>query len=154
MYYFKDLIIEKTKSKSRAVFGAIAFVFAILYIGIQIITDKIMEPYQWIFSLYFVGFGLVHTLGGMGHPVEHIMGRSFIELNDKDIKVKRFMFKKANITPWDTIQNVSFTKNKILFTLKDNSKTSIPYTIIQYSWLQELKEIIEEHCNDRKIQII
>jgi len=113
-----------------------------------------MEPYQWIFSLYSVGFGLVHTLGGMGHPVEHILGRSFIELNDKDIKVKRFIFKKANITPWNTIQNVSFTKNRILFTLKDNSKTSIPYTIIQYSWLQELKEIIEKHCNDRKIQII
>lgn len=153
MEYYKDLLKEKQQSKLRLFIGILFFAVSIAWITMKMIENKPIETFDWVYSGIFLLNALIHILGAVGYPFEGLFGKAFIQIDNRSIRIKSWIFEKEQSAVWDDIQSIEFKMNQLLLSEKDDSCTSISLSKLEYLWVQEIKDTLRNLASKKDIHI-
>ncbi|MBS0011219.1 MAG: hypothetical protein KFF49_07405 [Bacteroidales bacterium] len=153
MDYSRDLLKEKKKSKFALILGILSFVFAIFWIIIKLNDKNVLSTFDWIYSFLFLLNGISHTSSGLGYSIERLIGKAFIKIDNQVIKIKTGAFDKEQSIDWSEISSIDYKPNNFMITKKDSSIFKLSMTKLEYSVIQEIKNVIDKIGNDKNILI-
>lgn len=154
MEYFKDLNKALKKSKTALVFAGIAYLVAILYVPLMIHAKGTFSWFDLGYSLLMVINGLSLTLSGTGrNSIDSLFGKAFIKINNDVIIKKIGAFEKEHRIDWSDIKSIDYKLNNFLITKNDNSIIKFTMTKLEYSVIQEIKDIIAKIGAEKNIPV-
>ncbi len=153
MDYSRDLLKEKKKSKFALILGILSFVLAIFWITLRLIENNALSLFDWIYSFFFLLNGVSQTLSGLGYSIERLIGKAFIKIDNQAIKIKTGAFDKEQSIDWSEIRSIDYKPGNFIITKNDNSTYKLTMSKLEYSVIQEIKNVIDKIANDKKISI-
>ena len=153
MEYYKDLLKENKRSKFRVFLGLSFLVVAVAWIATKQVNNEPIMTFDWIYSGIFALNALVHTIGGLGYPIEGLIGKAFIKVDENMMTFKLGVFEKRKTVSWENIQSLDYKANQLLISKKDNSRLILALSKLEYSIVQEIKTSLISLANKKGIKI-
>ena len=153
MQYYKDLLKENKRSKFRVFIGLSFLVVAVVWITIKQTENEPIKMFDWIYSGIFALNALVHTIGGLGYPIEGLFGKAFIKVDDNIIEFKFGVFEKEKTVDWENIRAIDYKANQLLIAKNDDSHLTIALSKLEYSMVQEIKNILTALANKKGVKV-
>lgn len=153
MNYTKNLLELKKKSKSATIFGIISCILAITIIVINYLNHENIPFYLWIFSIYFLLSGIANIMAGQGHSIDRLFGKAFIEINNEKISLKTGVLQKVQAVNWKEIDSIDYKLNNLIITKTDKAMVKLALNRLEYSVIQEIKEVVNIIGTDKEIDI-
>ena len=153
MNYSKDLLKEKKKTKFGIVLGILFFVIAISWIPIRLIEKNTISSFDWFYTIIFILNGLSQIMVGLGYSVERLIGKAFIKIDNQVIKIKTGAFDKEQSIDWNDINSIDYKPSNFIIIKNDKSSFKLTMTKLEYSVIQEIKNVINEIVNNKTIKI-
>ncbi len=153
MDYSKDLLKEKKKSKFALIFSLLFYVVAISWIPIRLVENGAISGFDWFYTSIMFLNGLSQTMAGRGYSIERLIGKAFIKIDNQVIKIKTGAFDKEQSIDWSEISSIDYKPSIFIITKNDNSICQLTMTKLEYSEIQDIKNVIDKIANDKKIAI-
>lgn len=153
MEYIKDLNKGLKKSKPALVFAFLAYLIAILWIPFRFHERGSFSWFDLGYSLIIAVNGLSLTLTGLGSSIDRLFGKAFIKINSEVIIKKIGAFEKEQRIDWSDIKTIDYKPTNFLITRNDNSTYKLTMTKLEYSVIQEIKNVISKIGADKNISI-
>jgi len=153
MEYAIDLLKNSKKSKPRIFFGLAMIVLSLLYIYLKIEDSEPVAIFAWIYSGVFLISGLANILEGFGYSIDKVFGKAYIEINDKEIKIKTDIFIREESISWDNIDKIEYKTNKFLITKKDSTVFTFYLSKFEYAVVQEIKNVVVKMSNNKGVKV-
>lgn len=153
MEYFNDLLKEKRKSTLALILGLLSFAFAILWISLKLTEKDALSAFDWLYSTFIFLYGVWLTVSGLGYSIERLFGKAYIQIDDAAIKIKMGVFDKEQYIEWSAVSSVNYKPNNFTVTRNDATACKIKMAKLDYSTIQEIKNIIYKIANDKKISV-
>jgi len=153
MDYSRNLLKVKKKSKFALILGILSFIFAIFWISLKLIDKNFLSTFDWIYSFLFLLNGVSHTSSGLGYSIERLIGKAFVKIDSNVIKIKTGTFDKEQTVDWSDINSIEYKPSNFMITRNDNSVYKLSMTKLEYSVIQEIKNVIDKIGNDKKISV-
>ena len=151
MKYSKDLLKRRKKSKIGIAFGVFIIIVAISLAPVRLLVEGSVSGYHWPYTIIFLLNGLNQLMAGLGYSIDRLMGKAFIEIDNKVIRLKISAFGKEQNVSWDKINSIEYRPNKFIVTKKDKTQLVLSIYKLEYSVIQEIKNTIKEIANEKKI---
>ena len=153
MNYSKDLLKEKKKSKFALILSILFYVIAIGWIPIRLSEKGSISGFDWLYtSIMFIN-GLSQTMAGFGYSIERLIGKAFIKIDSQVIKIKTGAFDKEQSIDWSEINSIEYKPSNFMITKNDKTIFKLSMTKLEYSVIKEIKNVINEIGNDKKISV-
>lgn len=153
MEFYKDLLVKNKKSKFRVVLGLFFLLVAVAWIAVKQMDNEPIKMFDWIYSGIFALNAVVHTIGGLGYPIEGLVGRAFIKIDKNSISFKLGRFEKEESVSWEDVQAIDYKVNQLLILNKDESQLILSLSKIEYSIVQEVKGKLTVLSNKKGIKV-
>lgn len=153
MNYTKNLLELKKKSKFALVLGITSCVLAITMIIIYYLHSHKIEAYMWTFPIFFLQSGIANIIASQGYAPERLIGKAFIEIDEKKISLKTGIFQKLQTVEWKGIDAINYKLNNLVVTKTNKSTVRFALSRLEYSTIQEIKEVVNTIANDKDINI-
>ena len=153
MNYYKNLQRKTEKSKLVIILSLFSILFGISYFALIIMSKKGLMLYNWIYSVYFILYGLILILREIGYPIESLIGKSFVKINEQELSIKANILEKEQKINWSEIQKLNYHMGKFIVTKKDASTLEFVLTKLDYKTVQEVKEFVFEMAKRKDILI-
>ena len=153
MNYSKNLLKGRQKSKFAIVIGILFFMIAISWIPVHLIENGSVSGFDWFFMIIFLLNGLYQTMAGLGYSIDNLIGKAFIEIDHRVIRIKTGAFDKEHSVSWDEIYSIDYKPNKFIITKNNKTKLNLTISKLEYSVIQEIKNVISEIANKKEISI-
>ncbi|MCB9002398.1 MAG: hypothetical protein H6537_10560 [Bacteroidales bacterium] len=144
MKYIKDLNKGLKKSKPALFFALLAYLIAILWIPFRLNERGSFSWFDLGYSLIIAVNGLSLTLTGLGSSIDRLFGKAFIKINSEVIIKKIGAFEKEQRIDWADIKTIDYKPTNFLITRNDNSTYKLSMTKLDYSVIQEIKNVINK----------
>ena len=138
----KNLLKKVEKNPLFVFLGIMFLVIAILWLLSKRWNNESVKIFDCIYSGIFALNALIHMMRGFGYPIEGFIGKAFIKIDSNRIQMKSGIFKKEQIAIWDLVQSIDCKANQLVIRKNDNSCILFPFSEIEYSTVQELKNIL------------
>lgn len=152
MDYSKDLLKEKKKSRFALGLSILFYLLAIAWIPIQLIDEDTISVFDWFYVFVMFFNGLSQTMGALGYSVDRLIGKAFVKIDDQVINIKTGAFAKEQSIEWSQISSIYYQPGNFTITKTDNSTCTLTLSKLEYSVIQEIKSVIENMANDKKIR--
>lgn len=106
-----------------------------------------------VYSLIIAVNGLSLTLTGIGSSIDRLFGKAFIKINSEVIIKKIGAFEKEQRIDWSDIKTIDYKPTNFLITRNDNSTSRLTMSKLEYSVIQEIKNVIAKIGADKKISM-
>lgn len=113
MELYVDLLQKGKKSKNNIAFGFVWLILGVVYFFSKIYAGQDVAYTDYIFSVGFVLLGTFFLFKGFGKPLERYLGKSYLQLTKKELRLKRTVFEKEKEYLWDDIKAANFDENKL-----------------------------------------
>jgi hypothetical protein len=153
MEYYRNLLKDNQKSTFRLILGILFLIGSIFIITDRIIDYKSISAFDWSFSAIFALNGLINISKGLGTSMERFVGKAYIQIDINTFNIKYEVYNKVQTIDWQDIQLVGFGPHAFIFQIKDLSTRLFPITKFDNSCISDMKEIISEIADYRKIKI-
>lgn len=153
MNYSKNLLAERKKSKFALILGLTSIVLAITLISLNLITKTPFSTFTWIYTLIFLLNGVSHTMHGLGYSIERAFGTAYIRIDPSAIEIKTSVWTQAQKLDWDKIAAIEYRSGFFYITQKDHATQKLIISKLDYATIQEVKNIIVEIAQDKKIAV-
>ncbi|MFO7657936.1 MAG: hypothetical protein R6W78_12800 [Bacteroidales bacterium] len=153
MDYAKDLLKARKKSKFAIVIGILLLLIAISWIPTRLIEKESISGFDWLYTFIFLLNGLSQTITGLGYSIDRLIGRAFIKIDNQVIKIKTGAFDREQSINWDQIDSINYKSGNFLITENDTSSYKLTITKLEYSIIQEIKNVINEISKAKKIEL-
>lgn len=148
-----NLLKIKGKSTFRIIFGLVFFVLSIVWLGEKILHMEIIRFFDLLLIILFALNGIVHTIEGFGISIAQLFGKAFILINKEQIAVKTKIFKKEQRLYWDNIKSLNYQLNKFHIIDNSNNTLILDTSVLDYSLLIEIKEVMAIIAREKGISI-
>lgn len=175
MEYYKEFY-ESKKSKSGIFYGIFITAVALLLIIFEFIDnssfssfdwflDKLCvsfgianEPstnytFDWFFSFALLVIGILQIFSGFGKPIQNIIGKAYLKINEQAIVLKRDIWIKQEMINWDNVAAVEYKAANFFFELKNKPPYKLAVEYFDYSEIQKIKEVIKEIASRKNVSI-
>jgi len=153
MKYSKDLLKRRKKSKIGIAFGVFFIIVAITLVPVRLVVEGSISGYDWPYMIIFLLNGLNQLMAGLGYSIDKLIGKAFIEIDNKVIRLKISAFGKEQNVNWDKINSIEYRPNKFIVTKKDKTQLVLSISKLEYSVIQEIKNTIRKIANEKKISL-
>ncbi|PKQ63982.1 hypothetical protein BZG02_08190 [Labilibaculum filiforme] len=153
MKLYIDLVKRNEKNPLWVFIGLMFLVASMLWITPKLLNSELIGIFDWFYFSFFALNGVVHTIGGLGYPVEGLIGKAFIEVDNNSIKFKFGVLKKEEAVNWENIQTIDFKTYQFLICRKDNTYLTFPLFKLEYAMVQKIKNTITELATKKEIRI-
>jgi len=153
MTYSKDLLKKRKKSKVSMAFGLFVIVIAITWIPLHLIEEVSISGFDWPYMFIFLLNGFSLFMAGYGYSLDRLIGKAFIEIDNQVIRMKTDVFDKEKSISWDKINSIEYKPSKFIVTKKDKTKLILTISKLEYIEIQEIKNVIRDIANKKKISI-
>jgi len=153
MKYSKDLLKKRKKSKVNMAFGLFVIFIAITWIPLHLIEKVSISGFDWPYMFIFLLNGLSLFMTGYGYSLDRIIGKAFIEIDNQVIRMKTDIFDKEKSISWDNINSIEYKPSKFIVAKKDKTKLILTISKLEYIEIQEIKNVISDIANKKKISI-
>lgn len=151
MKYSKDLLKRRKKSKLVIAFGIFVIVIAIIGIPLRLAEKSLNSWFDWFYMIIFLFNGLALTMTGLGYSIDKLIGKAFIEIDNQRIRVKKSIMDKEQSISWDNINTIEYKPNKFIVIKNDKTKLKLTVSNLEYSAIQDIKDVISKTANMKKI---
>ncbi len=153
MEYSIDLLKEKKKSIFILVLGILLLLLALAWIPIRWKGNGSVTFFDWIYFIAMLLSGFSQISQGLGYPIVRLFGKAYVEINNKIIRVKTGVLDKEQSVEWSDIDSINYKSGNFVITKKDNSIYNLSASKLEYIQIQEVKSVINNIANDKKISI-
>ncbi|MBN1118883.1 MAG: hypothetical protein JXA77_16860 [Bacteroidales bacterium] len=153
MEYQIDLLKIKHKSTYRVVIGVIFVVITFFWVFNKLIGNPESTWFDFVMTGILLLNGIVHISGGLGFPFESLLGKAYIQVDDKSFLYKPAIYEKEDRFDWVSIKSVEFKSNKIIFNNTIDIQSTVSLAKINYSTLKKIKEAISINAAKNNIII-
>jgi len=153
MNYSKNLLKGRKKSTFAIVVGILFFIVAISWIPVRLTENGSVSGFDWFYMIIFLLNGLSQTMAGLGYSIDSLVGKAFIEIDNQIIRLKTGPFDKEQSITWDEIHSIDYKLNKLMITKNNRTKLNLTMSKLEYSVIQEIKNVISEIANKKEIPI-
>ncbi len=175
MEYYKEFF-ESKKSKSGIFYGIFITAVALFLIIIEYLDngsfssfdwmlDKLCAafgitnepsssyPFHWYFSFALLVIGILQIFSGFGKPIQNIIGKAYLKINEQAIVLKRDIWIKTDIIHWDNVAAIEYKAAIFFFELNNKALYKLPIEYFDYSEIQKIKEVIKEIASRKNVSI-
>ncbi len=137
-----NLLRITEKSRLRIVLGIGFLVIAIFWIFLNAYENHEIRPFVWVYFVFFIFSGAIHTYEGFGYSVSKLFGKAFIQIDSDTIRIKTGVLDKEQFIFWNEIVSVKY--KAAVFEMWRSDKTSVIFKLsgLEYSLIQQIKEVI------------
>jgi len=111
-------------------------------------------PFHWYFSFALLVIGVLQIFSGFGKPLQNIIGKAYLKINEQAIALKRDIWIKTDVINWDNVAAIEYKAAIFFFNLKNKLQYKLPIEYFDYSEIQKIKEVIKEIANSRKLRFL
>jgi len=138
----RGLLKISKKSLFRIILGIGFPIIAISWIvAINVEYDDI-RPFDWLYFGLFVFSGIIHIFEGFGYSFSKLFGNAFIMIDQNIIRIKNGVLEKEQHILWNEIASIDYKPTNFQITKKDKTTIALKLSNLDYSLIQEIKEII------------
>ena len=152
MEYYKNLLIDRKKSKYQIFFGIIFILISLLWIADRILEHNPIRIFDWMYGIIFFLNGIVHIIEGTGTSVNNFFGKAFIKINDNEIIFKPKIVKEKIHIYWEDVEKIAFGISRIKIINKDNI-LNLNYSSLDFKNIQTIKNYLTEISKSKNILI-
>ncbi len=153
MDYSKDLLKKRKKSKFAIILSILFYVLAISWIPIRLIEKNSVSGFDWFYTVIMFLNGLSQTMAGLGYSVERLIGKAYIKIDNQVIKIKSGAFNREQSINWDEINLIDYKASNFIITKNDKTVFKLTMSKLEYSVIQEMKNVIDEIAKSKKIPL-
>lgn len=151
MNYHKNLLVSPKKSTTQVLLGIFSLIFAVVWPCFRMLDNVSIRLSDWVYAAFFFLSGIVHTLSGLGKPIESHFGTAFIQLDTHYVHLKLSVFKKESKFKWEDIQSIAYEPTLLRIRTHDNSTHVFDVSALDFSCLQELKKVLAELAAEKQV---
>lgn len=151
MEFYRNLLKTPKKSKVRIIFGFAFIVFSCIWISLRLMDNLPIRFFDWLYSGAFSLNGVIHIMAGLGYSIEGVFGKSFIKIDSDFINVKLGAFAKESKISWQDITSIDYKPTLFRIHKLDNTTQVVEIDKLDYSDIQEVKNIISKIAEDKKL---
>ena len=98
-------------------------------------------------GITFLLLGITTILRSFDFNIEKLFGEAFVKINDTGFTLKTSPYKKEvkNIL-WQDIESVHYTAGRFTFLKKDQSSVKFSVINLDYTSIQEIKEVVSKYA--------
>ena len=138
----RDLLKVSGKSRFRIILGMGSWIIAISWVGVYAFENHEIPPFVWIYFVFFIFSGTIHTYEGFGYSVSKLFGKAFILIDSDVIRIKTGVYDKEQSIFWNEVVSVHYKAG--IFEMRRNDEPSVVFKLsgLEYSVIQQIKEVI------------
>jgi hypothetical protein len=148
-----ELKIDLSKNKKSVFVIILGILFSAISIAWLLIDHRMNTPFSrtfdWIFFTLMILNGILYTIKGFGLSV----GKAFILIDHKIISIKKDILQKEQCIEWNDINSIEYKINDIEILKKNGTVESLKIKSLGYSLIKEIKQVISELANEKRIEI-
>lgn len=153
MNYSKDLLKKKQKSKLAVVLSIIFCIVAVSWIPVRFYENEEITTFDWFYTLIMLLNGVNLILTGMGYPLDRLLGKAFVNIDSTSIQIKTGAFDKEQKVFWEEIDSMHYRPGVFLVAKEDSSECKLKLKNLEYSTVQEIKNVISEIARTKNIPV-
>jgi hypothetical protein len=147
----KDLLMPLKRSIPRFVFGIFVSLFSLTWAVRLTMNPTESNMFNWFSVGIFLLMGLFHLIEASGARISKLFGKAFVIINDEQISIKPGVFDKELLFYWKDIKAIVYETNRYKIINAENSELSLNLLKIEYNLKQEIKTVIQNLANEKKI---
>jgi len=139
---------KKPKLSVRILLTLLVFILIIAYVAMYIRGEQPLPiVIMWVI---YGGLGLysIYT----GNSFYRIFGDAYVKINNEKIRFKPGALKKELQLNWDEITSVVTKPTYLIFKNKKGIEVKLPFENMEYSKVQQVKEILEKLLKEKGIE--
>lgn len=153
MDYSRDLLKLKKKSKLALIFSILFYLIAISWIPIRLIEKGAISGFDWFYTSIMLFNGISQTMAARGYSIERLIGKAFIKIDSQVVIIKTGVFDKKQSIYWSEISSIDYKPSNFVITKNDSSTYNLNMTKLEYSEIQEIKNVIDRIAKDKNVSI-
>ena len=153
MEYAKDLLKEKVRSRFPLILGLVSFGLAIFWIVLKGTGPMALTTFDWVYAFLFLLNGVSHTSYGLGYSLERLVGRAYIRIDNRVIKIKTGVLDQEQKIEWPEIAAIDYKPGYFIMTRNDRSTCKLSMKKLEYSVIQEIKMVMGQIAKEKEIPI-
>ena len=147
----RDLLKMNEKSRLRIVLGIVFSVIAVTWFVVRKIEYDDIRPFDWLYSGFFTLIGLIHTVEGFGYSFSKLFGKAFILIDQNTIRIKTAVLEKEQCILWNMVTSIDYNPGIFQITKRDQTMVTLKLSNLDYSLIQEIKEVIDSNAKEKGI---
>lgn len=149
-----DLLAVPKKSTFKKISGIGSIILALAWLVTITIFNESPSVIYIIYCIWFVIYGIIFLLDGMGINIMKWFGEAYIRIDGIGIRVKKGVFAKVFSLDWSEVEQVEYFLLRICFTLSGGEVRELNYDNLDYGHIQEIKRVVRLISDDKVIRVI
>ena len=147
-----DISEKAKKSPLKVVLGIFWLVIAYGWIGISIIDQEDIKPYNWLnFGVFALG-GIFFIIEGLGVYFEKFYSNAHILINSELISIKQSLTDRKRVVYWNEIKSVDCRAEILRIEKTEGKNVLIDISELSYYLRSDIKDTICSIAKEKNIE--